>query len=40
MASLGPMARDLGDLQPALAVIAGPDGEAADVPPVRQAPAS
>ena len=35
MSCLGPMARDLGDLQLALAVIAGPDGEDADVPPVR-----
>ena len=34
MNSLGPMARDLGDLQLALAIIAGPDGRDGDVPPV------
>jgi amidase len=34
LASLGPLARDLDDLQLALCVIAGPDGHDADVPPV------
>jgi len=34
LSSLGPMARDLGDLQLALGVIAGPDGRDGDVPPV------
>ncbi|MGH9244486.1 MAG: amidase [Acidimicrobiales bacterium] len=34
MACLGPMARDLGDLQLALDIIAGPDGRDGDVPPV------
>jgi Asp-tRNA(Asn)/Glu-tRNA(Gln) amidotransferase A subunit family amidase len=34
MSCLGPMARDLGDLQLALAIIAGPDGQDGDVPPV------
>ena len=34
MASLGPMARDLGDLRLALGVVAGPDGLDGDVPPV------
>jgi len=38
MSSLGPMARDLGDLQLALAVIAGPDGRDGDVPPVPLGP--
>jgi amidase len=34
MSCLGPMARDLGDLQLALAILAGPDGQDSDVPPV------
>jgi amidase len=34
MTCLGPMARDLGDLELALRVIAGPDGIDGDVPPV------
>jgi amidase len=34
MSSLGPMARDLGDLELALGLIAGPDGQEVDVPPV------
>src|SRR5215831_13881789 len=34
MSCLGPMARDLGDLELALDVIAGPDGSDGDVPPV------
>jgi amidase len=34
MGCLGPMARDLGDLELALQVIAGPDGRDGDVPPV------
>jgi amidase len=38
MASLGPMARDLGDLRLALGVIAGPDGLDGDVPPVPLRP--
>jgi amidase len=38
LSCLGPMARDLGDLQLALAVIAGPDGHDGDVPPVPLVP--
>lgn len=38
MSCLGPMARGLGDLQLALAVIAGPDGQDGDVPPVPLGP--
>jgi amidase len=38
MASLGPMARDLGDLRLALGVVAGPDGLDGDVPPVPLGP--
>jgi amidase len=34
LASLGPMARDLDDLELALALVAGPDGEDTEVPPV------
>lgn len=34
MVSLGPMARDIGDLELALRVIAGPDGHDSDVAPV------
>ncbi|MGH7321199.1 MAG: amidase [Candidatus Rokuibacteriota bacterium] len=34
MSCLGPMARDLGDLELALSIIAGPDGHDSDVPPV------
>jgi hypothetical protein len=34
---LGPMARDLGDLELALSIIAGPDGYDSDVPPVALA---
>jgi amidase len=34
MGTLGPLARDLGDLELALALIAGPDGHDGDVPPV------
>jgi amidase len=34
MSCLGPMARDLGDLELALSIIAGPDGRDSDVPPV------
>lgn len=34
MTSLGPMARDLDDLELALTIIAGPDGQDSDVPPV------
>jgi amidase len=34
LSSLGPLARDLGDLQLALEIIAGPDGRDGDVPPV------
>jgi amidase len=34
MGALGPLARDLGDLELALTVIAGPDGRDGDVPPV------
>jgi amidase len=34
MSCLGPMARDLGDLELALRIIAGPDGQDGDVPPV------
>src|SRR5262245_21049600 len=34
MSCLGPMARDLGDLELALAIIAGPDGRGGHVPPV------
>jgi amidase len=34
MGSLGPMARDLDDLGLALSLIAGPDGQDSDVPPV------
>jgi amidase len=34
MGSLGPMARDLGDLELALRIIAGPDGRDGAVPPV------
>lgn len=34
MTSLGPMARDLGDLELALSLISGPDGQDSDVPPV------
>jgi amidase len=34
MSCLGPMARDLGDLRLALEIIAGPDGQDSDVPPV------
>ena len=34
MGALGPLARDLGDLELALGVIAGPDGRDGDVPPV------
>jgi len=34
MSCLGPIARDLGDLELALAIIAGPDGHDSDVPPV------
>ncbi len=34
LGSLGPMARDLGDLELVLRVIAGPDGQDTDVPPV------
>jgi amidase len=34
MSCLGPMARDLGDLELALGIIAGPDGRDGDVPPV------
>jgi amidase len=37
-ASLGPMARDLGDLRLALSVIAGPDWRDGDVPPVPLGP--
>ncbi|HYU16886.1 MAG TPA: amidase family protein [Candidatus Acidoferrum sp.] len=38
MSTLGPMARDLGDLELALAIIAGPDGRDSDVPPVPLVP--
>lgn len=38
MSCPGPLARDLGDLQLALAVIAGPDGQDGDVPPVPLLP--
>ena len=38
MSCLSPMARDLGDLQLALAIIAGPDGQDGDVPPVPLGP--
>jgi amidase len=38
LASLGPMARDLGDLRLALDVIAGPDQHDGDVPPVPLGP--
>jgi amidase len=34
LSTLGPMARDLDDLELALSVIAGPDGKDGDVPPV------
>jgi len=34
MTSLGPLSRDLGDLQLLLALLAGPDGQDSDVPPV------
>lgn len=34
MSCLGPMARDLGDLELALGLLAGPDGQDGDVPPV------
>jgi amidase len=34
MSCLGPIARDLADLELALAIIAGPDGHDSDVPPV------
>lgn len=34
MSCLGPIARELGDLELALAIIAGPDGHDSDVPPV------
>ncbi|MFL6262369.1 MAG: amidase [Thermoanaerobaculia bacterium] len=34
LSCLGPMARDLGDLELALRVLAGPDGQDGDVPPV------
>jgi amidase len=34
MGSIGPMARDLDDLELALRIIAGPDGQGVDVPPV------
>jgi amidase len=34
MSCLGPLARDLGDLELALRIIAGPDGQDGDVPPV------
>jgi amidase len=37
MASLGPLARDLGDLELALSIISGPDGEDGDVGPVALA---
>jgi amidase len=38
MSCLGPLARDLGDLELALRVIAGPDGQDGDVPPVPLGP--
>src|SRR3989440_6973346 len=38
LSCLGPMARDIGDLELALAVIAGPDARDGDVPPVPLAP--
>jgi amidase len=34
LSCLGPLARDLGDLKLALGIIAGPDGQDGDVPPV------
>jgi amidase len=34
MTTIGPMARDLDDLELALSIIAGPDGQDSDVPPV------
>ena len=40
MSCLGPMARDLGDLELALSLIAGPDGRDSEVPPVSLAPFS
>jgi len=38
MSCLGPMARDVGDLELALRLIAGPDGKDGDVPPVPLGP--
>jgi amidase len=38
LSCLGPMARDLGDLELALGIIAGPDGQDGDVPPVPLGP--
>jgi amidase len=38
MTTLGPLARDLGDLELALRLIAGPNGQDADVPPVPLPP--
>ncbi|MBW8879581.1 MAG: amidase [Acidobacteria bacterium] len=38
LSCLGPMARDLGDLEFALRIIAGPDGQDGDVPPVPLGP--
>src|SRR5919108_264510 len=38
MTTLGPVARDLGDLELALRLVAGPDGQDADVPPVPLPP--
>jgi len=38
MGSHGPMARDLGDLELALSIISGPDGQDGDIPPVPPGP--
>jgi amidase len=38
LSSLGPVARDLGDLALALALLSGPDGHDSDVPPVPLGP--
>src|SRR5262249_11713672 len=38
MSTLGPIARDLGDLEIALSLLSGPDGRDTDVPPAPPAP--
>ena len=38
LSCLGPMARDLGDLELALRILSGPDGQDGDVPPVPLGP--